>query len=141
MLPHCGAVVTADEPDRIDRLLGRLTRELTVRTHLLSVGGHGDLAEYRESQPPGDRTPFLLVFVDRYDTLMTALENIDGGRLIQRLQRLIRDGLAAGIRFVVTGDRRSLPAAWPRWRNTRSFCGWQIAPITLWRGCRAGPFL
>ena len=24
-LPHCGAVVTADEPDRVDRLLGRLT--------------------------------------------------------------------------------------------------------------------
>jgi len=104
-LPHCGAVVTADEPDRIDRLLGRLTRELTARTHLLSVGGHSDLAEYRESQPSGARTPFLLVFVDRYDTLMTALENIDGGRLIQQLQRLMRDGLAAGIRFVVTGDR------------------------------------
>ena len=36
---------------------------------------------------------------------MTALEHIDGGRLIQQLQRLMRDGLAAGIRVVVTGDR------------------------------------
>ena len=40
-----------------------------------------------------------------YDALVTALEHIDGGRLIQQLQRLMRDGLAAGIRVVVTGDR------------------------------------
>ena len=104
-LPHCGAVVTADEPDRVDRLLGRLASELTTRTRLLSVGEHGDLAEYRETQPPDDKTPFLLVFVDRYDALVTALEDIDGGRLIQQLQRLMRDGLAVGIRVVVTGDR------------------------------------
>ena len=104
-LPHCGAVVTADEPERVDRLLSRLTGELTARTRLLSAAGHSDLAECRESQPPGGRTPFLLVFVDRYDALVTALEHIDGGRLIQQLHRLMRDGLAAGIRFVVTGDR------------------------------------
>ena len=140
-LPHCGAVVTAAEPDRVDRLLARLTRELTARTRLLSIGGHSDLAEYREASRRDARTPFLLVFVDRYDAFVTALENIDGGRLIQQLQRLMRDGLAAGIR--VRGDRRppaASPAAWPRWRSTRSCCGWQTAPITLWRACRAGLF-
>jgi len=107
-LPHCGAVVTASEPDRVERLLGRLTAELGARTRMLAAGGHGDLTEYRADQPPGRRPPFLLVFVDRYDAFGTALEHIDGGRLLGELQRLIRDGLAAGIRVVVTGDRTLL---------------------------------
>ena len=107
-LPHCGAVVTAGEPDRMERLLGRLTAELGARTRMLAAGGHGDLAEYRAAQSSGRRPPFLLVFVDRYDAFLTALEHIDGGRLLGELQRLIRDGLAAGIRVVVTGDRTLL---------------------------------
>jgi len=107
-LPHCGAVVTAAEPDRVERLLSRLTAELGERTRMLAAGGHGDLAEYRAAQPPGRRPPFLMLFVDRYDAFMTALEHIDGGRLLGELQRLIRDGLAAGIRVVVTGDRTLL---------------------------------
>jgi S-DNA-T family DNA segregation ATPase FtsK/SpoIIIE len=100
--------VTAAEPDRVERLLGRLTAELGERTRMLATGGHGDLAEYRAAQPPGRRPPFLMVFVDRYDAFMTALEHIDGGRLLGELQRLIRDGLAAGVRVVVTGDRTLL---------------------------------
>ena len=107
-LPHCGAVVSADDPDRVDRLLQRLAAELRARGAALSAEGYGDLAEYRSARPSGPRPPFLLVFADRYDALVTALESIDGGRLIQQLERLMRDGLAAGIRFVVTGDRRLL---------------------------------
>ncbi len=38
-LPHCGAVVTAAEPDRVERLLGRLTAELGARTRMLAAGG------------------------------------------------------------------------------------------------------
>jgi S-DNA-T family DNA segregation ATPase FtsK/SpoIIIE len=107
-LPHCGAVVTPDDPDRTDRLLLRLAAELRARAAAMSAGGYSDLAEYRAASPAGGRPPFLLVFADRYDALVTALESVDGGRLIQQLERLMRDGLAAGIRFVVTGDRRLL---------------------------------
>ena len=81
-VPHCGAVVTAAEPDRVERLLGRLTAELGARTRMLAAGGHGDLAEYRAAQPPGRRPPFLLVFVDRHDAFLTAMEHIDHGRLV-----------------------------------------------------------
>jgi S-DNA-T family DNA segregation ATPase FtsK/SpoIIIE len=104
-LPHCGAVVTAAEPDRADRLLARLASELTRRTRLLSAGGYGDLAEYRQANSGLDAPPFLLIFIDRYDAFVTAIEQIDHGRLVEQLQRLIRDGLGAGIRVVATGDR------------------------------------
>jgi DNA segregation ATPase FtsK/SpoIIIE, S-DNA-T family len=107
-LPHCGAVVTSAEPDRADRLLARLASELTRRTRLLSAGGYGDLAEYRQAQHGPDTPPFLLIFIDRYDAFVTAIEQIDHGRLVEQLQRLIRDGLSAGIRVVATGDRTLL---------------------------------
>lgn len=107
-LPHCGAVVTSAEPDRADRLLARLAGELTRRTRLLSAGGYGDLAEYRQAQHGPDTPPFLLVFIDRYDAFVTAIEQIDHGRLVEQLQRLIRDGLSAGLRVVATGDRTLL---------------------------------
>ena len=107
-LPHCGAIVTPADPARVDRLLGRLTGELDRRMRLMSAGGYSDLAEYRAAQPTEGRPPFLLVFVDRYDAFVSALEQVDNGRLVIQLQRLIRDGLAAGLRAVVTGDRSLL---------------------------------
>ena len=54
------------------------------------------------------RRPSCSIFIDRYDAFVTAVEQIDHGRLIQQLQRLIRDGLGAGIRVVATGDRTLL---------------------------------
>jgi S-DNA-T family DNA segregation ATPase FtsK/SpoIIIE len=107
-LPHCGAVVTLAEPDRIDRLLSRLGNELNQRSRFLSASGYSDLAEYRSGGPAGQKPPYLLVLVDRYDAFVAAVEHVDGGRLIGQLQRLFRDGLAAGIRVVATGDRSLL---------------------------------
>ncbi|HZR50819.1 MAG TPA: FtsK/SpoIIIE domain-containing protein [Streptosporangiaceae bacterium] len=110
-LPHCGAVVTAAEPERVGRLLDRLSGELATRIRQLSASGHSDLTEFRATQPttpPAQRPPFLLLFVDRYDVFLTALEHIDGGRLLGQLQQLMRDGLAAGIRVIATGDRTLL---------------------------------
>jgi energy-coupling factor transporter ATP-binding protein EcfA2 len=107
-LPHCGAVVTSAEPYRADRLLDRLASELTRRMRLLSAAGYGDMAEYRQAQHGPDAPPFLLVFIDRYDAFVAEIEQIDHGRLVEQLQRLIRDGLSAGLRVVATGDRRLL---------------------------------
>ena len=76
VLPHCGAVVTSAEPDRADRLMARLASELTRRTRLLSAGGYGDLAEYRQAQYGSDTPPFLLVFIDRYDAFVAAMRAI-----------------------------------------------------------------
>jgi S-DNA-T family DNA segregation ATPase FtsK/SpoIIIE len=118
-LPHCGAVVTPAETDRVDRLLGRLTAELDRRTRLLSAHGSSDLAEYRDGQPPAERPPFLLVLVDRYDAFVTGLEQVDNGRLVASFQRLLRDGLAAGIRVVATGDRSLLTGRLGSWAEDK----------------------
>src|SRR5262249_32765147 len=63
--------------------------------------------EYRQ-QHADNRPPFLLVLIDRYDAIVAAVEPVDNGRLVGELQRLIRDGLAAGIRVAFTGERSLL---------------------------------
>ena len=106
-LPQCGAVVTLGEPERLSRLLARLNADRERRARLLAQAGHAHLAEYNQARPE-NTLPYLMVLVDRYDAFVTAYEDLDGGRLVSSLQLLVRDGLAAGIRVVATGDRSLL---------------------------------
>ncbi|WP_248961873.1 FtsK/SpoIIIE domain-containing protein [Sphaerisporangium perillae] len=46
-LPHCGAVVTRDQLDRVERLLTRLREEVGRRQQLLAEAGYASLAEAR----------------------------------------------------------------------------------------------
>jgi len=103
-LPRCGAVVTPADADRVERLLNRLHRELTVRLQRLTAAGCSDLAELR-AREPGAALPYFLVLVDRYDSFVAQLESFDGGKLVAQLQRLLQDGLSPGFRLVLTGDR------------------------------------
>ena len=48
------------------------------------------------------------MFVDRYDAFVPRSSRSTADGWVGQLQRLIRDGLAAGIRVVVTGDRTLL---------------------------------
>ncbi len=50
-LPHCGAVVSRDQTDRVERLLGKLRAEISRRQQLLAAGGFAGLAEQRASAP------------------------------------------------------------------------------------------
>lgn len=104
-LPHCGAVVGPAQPDRVERLLARLTAEVSRRQTVLQAGGHADLVEYLTDCTPAQRMPFLLLLVDRYDSFATSFDSADGGRLVQDLQRLLANGLASGLHVVLTGDR------------------------------------
>jgi len=103
-LPQCGAVVTPADPDRVERLLNRLHRELTARLQQLTAAGCSDLAELR-ARDPGAALPYVLVLVDRYDSFVAQLETFDGGKLVAQLQRLLQDSLSPGFRLVLTGDR------------------------------------
>ncbi|MGP4096162.1 FtsK/SpoIIIE domain-containing protein [Nonomuraea sp. KM90] len=104
-MPHCGAVVTRDQLDRVERLLTRLRAEVGRRQQLLAEAGHASLAEYRQA---GHRLPWMVFMLDRWEGFVAAFEGYDYGRLIEALLQLLREGAAVGFRAVVTGDRSGL---------------------------------
>lgn len=107
-LPHCGAVVTRDQTDRVERLIGRLRGEITRRQQLLAAGGFAGVAEQRASAAGEDRLPWLLLLLDWWEGFFAAYENYDFGRLIEALLQILREGAAVGLRAVVTTDRAAL---------------------------------
>jgi DNA segregation ATPase FtsK/SpoIIIE, S-DNA-T family len=111
-LPHCGAVVTRDQPDRVGRLFTRLLREVARRQEMFAARGFADLAEQRAAERGAGRwdaaLPYLLLLVDRFEGFLASFEDVDGGTLVETLPRLLREGQATGLRVVVTSDGHGL---------------------------------
>jgi DNA segregation ATPase FtsK/SpoIIIE, S-DNA-T family len=104
-LPHCGAVVDGEDESRADRLLAMLTSEVTRRQRRLAAGGHGSLSEQRCATREADRLPYVVVLLDRLETFVSRYSEQDGGRLVERVEALLRTGPAVGITLVLTTDR------------------------------------
>ncbi|MFI6476802.1 FtsK/SpoIIIE domain-containing protein [Nonomuraea sp. NPDC050663] len=104
-MPHCGAVVTRDQLDRVERLLTRLRAEVGHRQQLLAEAGHASLSEYRQA---GNHLPWLILMLDRWEGYVAAFEGYDYGKLTDALLQLLREGAAVGLRAIVTGDRSAL---------------------------------
>ncbi|SUU13739.1 DNA translocase FtsK [Actinomyces denticolens] len=104
-MPHVGAVVTRDQPDRVRRLFALLVKEVARRQQVFALRGCATLAEQRATAPPGEALPYLLLLIDRWDGFTASFEDVDGGVLLQNVESLMREGLAVGLRVVVTGDR------------------------------------
>ncbi|XRQ05760.1 FtsK/SpoIIIE domain-containing protein [Actinomadura welshii] len=107
-LPHCGAVVARDQPDRCERLLTALTAEVSRRQQLLAEAGFASLAEQRAAVAATDRLPWMVLLLDRWEGFLGAFEHYDYGRLVDQAIRLLREGAAVGLRAVFTGDRSGL---------------------------------
>jgi S-DNA-T family DNA segregation ATPase FtsK/SpoIIIE len=117
-LPHCGAVVSRDTPDRVERLLNKLRAEIMRRQQLLAARGFTGLAEQRASAASGSgaggsggsglRLPWMLLLLDWWEGYAAAFEPYDFGRLIETLLQILREGSAVGLRAVVTTDRAAL---------------------------------
>lgn len=107
-LPHTGAVVGRAEPERVARLLDWLYGELLRRTAELSAGGYSSVTEQRAASPAGSRLPHLLLLLDRWEAFVPAYGELDGGRLVDTVHRLLQDGPSAGLHCVVTADRGAL---------------------------------
>jgi S-DNA-T family DNA segregation ATPase FtsK/SpoIIIE len=105
-LPHCGAVVSAHEPERARRLVSMLIAHLTERQSLLAGQGLGSLTEQRARS--ADPLPHLLVLVDGWEALLATFEDIDAGAVVDALSRLLREGASVGIHVIVTADRAGL---------------------------------
>ncbi|GAA4237195.1 FtsK/SpoIIIE domain-containing protein [Actinomadura meridiana] len=107
-LPHCGAVVTSDQPDRCERLLAALAAEVERRGRLLAEAGFASLAEQRAAVAATDRLPWAVLLLDGWEGFLSAFEPHDQGRVADQVVRLLRDGAPVGLRAVVTGDRSGL---------------------------------
>ena len=107
-LPHCGAVVSRDESARGDRLLTRLVEEVERRQQVLARGGLGSLEDQRAGARADDRLPWIVLLVDGWEGLQVAYEEVEHGRPLERVGRLVREGGAVGVRVVLTGDRTVL---------------------------------
>ncbi len=105
-LPHTGAVVSRDSPERVQRLFARLIAEIVERQESFAARGYADLAEQRAVDR--DRPlPYLVLLIDRFESFLASFEDVDGGALVDLLTRLLREGPSVGLRVVMTGDRRS----------------------------------
>jgi S-DNA-T family DNA segregation ATPase FtsK/SpoIIIE len=105
-LPHTGAVVSRTQVDRAGRLLTRLVRLVEQRQAQLGAGGYADLSELRAAVPEDERPPYVLFLLDRWDGFASTLGEVDGGVMTDQVMTLLRDGTAAGVHVVVSGDRQ-----------------------------------
>ncbi len=103
-LPQVGAVVSADEPERIDRLFGVLASMVAERTEILGAAHASSLAEYRAG---GGELPYVVVLLDGYGAFRQAYLNVDRGELVDQLDHLVSQGRTVGLTFVITADRRN----------------------------------
>ncbi|MEU6227716.1 FtsK/SpoIIIE domain-containing protein [Streptomyces sp. NPDC047042] len=108
VLPHCGAVVPRGDIERLERLFARLDAELERRQELLTRQHAGNLTELRELVAAGARPAHVMLFIDGWDALLEAVADHHGGRLVEQLNRLLREGAAAGIHVVATSERALL---------------------------------
>lgn len=104
-LPHCGAIVMRSEAERMERLVQRLTDEVTRRQELMARQGFGDIAEQRAAAGPDERLPYMVLLLDRWEGFAATYPIESGSAMPAAIGRLVREGPGAGLRLVLSGDR------------------------------------
>jgi S-DNA-T family DNA segregation ATPase FtsK/SpoIIIE len=104
-LPQCGAVIGAEDEERVERLFAYLKRTLERRKQQFAHAGAFTLSEYRR-RPGAEPVPRILVLLDGYAGFASAFERVNLGELVDALPRLVADGRPLGIHFAVSADRR-----------------------------------
>ncbi|MDQ1286452.1 MAG: segregation ATPase FtsK/SpoIIIE, family [Actinomycetota bacterium] len=107
-MPHTGAVISRDQPDRLGRLTNRLSAEISRRQQRLAQEGFAGLREHRLATPAARRLPYLLVLLDRWEGFLAAFESLDGGRLVDQWLQILQEGGGVGVVTALTCDRTGL---------------------------------
>ena len=103
--PHCGAVVTPLDQERLPRLMGRLLDELGRRQVVLSAAGVGSIGEQRQLATQETALPYAIVAIDGWERLTAGLNPDQLLVFREQLMRVLREGPAAGLRVLLTADR------------------------------------
>jgi len=104
-LPQCGAIIQGDDMERAVRLLRLIRREIELRKATLSQAGLSFAAAAR-SDDPAFALPRIVVVLDGYEGFTTAFERVAFGEWSDALPRMVVDGRAVGIHFLVSAARR-----------------------------------
>ncbi|MFE3164287.1 FtsK/SpoIIIE domain-containing protein [Streptomyces sp. NPDC059224] len=107
-LPHCGAVVGRNQTERVERLMARLSGELSRRQELLAEKGFADIGEQRGAVPEAERLPHIVLLLDRWEGWLPTLGELNHGDLTDQIMVMMREGASVGIHLVLTGDRQIL---------------------------------
>jgi len=103
-LPHVGAVIAADEGDRVRRLMRTLLATADDRARRYAAVRAGTITEYRRlASAPAE--PRILILLDGFAAFRQQYESADGGRWFDALANLAADGRPLGIHVVLTADR------------------------------------
>jgi DNA segregation ATPase FtsK/SpoIIIE, S-DNA-T family len=103
-LPHVGAVITADEGDRLRRLVRTLLAAADDRARRYAAARAGTITEYRRlANAPAE--PRIILLLDGFDAFRQQYEMAEGGRWYESLANLAGDGRPLGIHLVLTADR------------------------------------
>jgi S-DNA-T family DNA segregation ATPase FtsK/SpoIIIE len=105
-LPHVGGVVPITDGERIERLLGRLEREVATRSARFVAVGAATLAEYRAAASSSDVPPRIVLLLDGFGEFAATLDEARADSPFERIVALLASGRSVGIHVVVTADRR-----------------------------------
>lgn len=102
-LPHVAAVVSADDEERIGRVLRRLTALLDERIRTYSRVNASTITEYRQLGNPNE--PRILLLLDAIGPFREQYEHTSHTPFFTMLSQLASDGRAVGIHVIITADR------------------------------------
>lgn len=99
-LPHIGAVMNAEEEDRIKRLFRFLAKTASERKELISDAGVKTISAYRRALSIG--VPQLIIVIDGYLNFRNTYPDEN-----DMLEYLLREGGSLGMTFVISANRVS----------------------------------
>lgn len=109
--PHVGAVITADDHERITRLVRELRARIDERQQRYRSVDADTIADYRRLTGDGSE-PRVLLLIDNFGAFRQAYDVPDRAATLDALVSIMADGRSVGIHVVVAADRPgAIPSA------------------------------
>ncbi|CAG7844922.1 ESAT-6 secretion machinery protein EssC [Pseudoclavibacter triregionum] len=103
-LPHVGAVLSADEEDRIGRLLRTIQKEIDDRVLRYSEARAATITEYRQIAGRPEE-PRILILLDGFRLFRDTYESNIRMPFWPIFEQIASDGRQVGVHLIITADR------------------------------------